>query len=90
MNKQLAILSGLVVVTAAVTGGAVYQYNHKQDVTNAAIVKANNRANAAASETIAYKTQLGVVQTQNASLITTNQALCANLKAHKLTDPTCK
>lgn len=94
MKKQIFILSLLVALTAALTVGCVYEYKHHQNVTDAAVVKAQAQRTSALSElktkTDQYTLNLQAAQGQYQGLVNEKNALCSQIKIAKLTSPYCQ
>lgn len=88
-RKELVALVFLVVITLGLSAGAIYQYQHKQNVTNVAITKANKQRDAAVDAANGAKFNLTASNTQLQAVTVQKQHLCAVLTAKKLSDPVC-
>lgn len=89
MKKEVFVLTVLVLLTLGLTAGAVYQQKHHQNVTDAAVVKAQKAVAAAKSELVTDQFNLQAANNQLQTVTTQKVAVCTVLKAHKLTDPNC-
>jgi hypothetical protein len=91
MNKtQTVLLVPLTLVAAGLTAASVYQYKHSQNVTNAAVVKAQKQRDAAEATAAAYKLNLTAANTQ-VQVETSQKAMaCQKLVALKQPIDACK
>jgi putative cell wall-binding protein len=90
MRKQIILLICLLLVALTATSAAVYQNTHKQNVTNAAVVKADKQRDAALGVATAYHSQLQAANTENQSLGTAKSALCQQLVTLKAKSNYCQ
>lgn len=88
-RKEIFVLILLLLVTLGLTAGAVYQQTHYQNVTNAAVLKAQKERNSAQSEAATAKFNLQAAQSQVQTVTAQKVAACAALTVHKLSDPAC-
>lgn len=88
-KKQVLSLVVLILVTAGVTAAAIYQYKHSQNVTNAAVVKAQKERDMARSDAVTANFNLKAETAQVKSVTAQKVAACNALTAHKLSDPAC-
>lgn len=89
-KKQTFLISVLLLITVTLLVGSVYEYKHHQNVTTAAVVKAQNQTKTITTDLSAVKLNLQAANGQVSDLTNIKIQLCAQLVKAKLTSPLCQ
>ncbi len=87
--KQIFLLSVLALVTLTLSVGAIYQYQHHKNVTEAAVAKAVAQRDEANKAAEAYQLSLKTSVAQVKALAAQKAAVCLQLQTAKLKNPAC-
>lgn len=88
-TAEILSITALLLITLALTAGAVYQAQHRQNVRNAAVAKADKQRDSARSDAVTAQFNLKAAQAQLQTVTADKVAACSALAAHKLVVPAC-